>query len=266
MVHFKYQSNLDLEIFSPAFPEAFLKAQMLKKHNHNDHNIVQLISSRSSVFIHKALLQNVSPFLANILCSSATSDECVILLPPSSPSSLRSLVKLLYTGCVSGLSKGNSQHLLELSKLLNLNISSEEVEYDDGDNASGDIPIEQENDSDKDQLKIKTKISNKNESVALSFPKSRSNRIISTDIQEEMTGFHGRVQKEYNSHPVGKYMGPYDQNKNLSLKIQLPESNLNFKSYTEFHHEGEKCYDLRLSYYENKPSFCSGSCDECHAT
>ena len=63
----------------------------------------------------------------------------------------------------------------------------------------------------------------------VSATKSRSNRIISTDIQEEMTGFHGRVQKEYNSHPVGKYMGPYDQNKNLSLKIQLPESNLNFK-------------------------------------
>ena len=101
MVHFKYQSNL--EIFSSAFPEAFLKAQMLKKYNHNDHNIVQLVSSHSSVFIHKALLQNVSPFLANILCSSAISDECVILLPPSSPSSLRSLVKLIYTGCVSGL-------------------------------------------------------------------------------------------------------------------------------------------------------------------
>ena len=45
-----------------------------------------------------------------------------------------------------------------------------------------------------------------------------------------MSGFQARVQTEYNKHPVGMYMGPYDQNKNLELKIQLPDSNLNFKN------------------------------------
>jgi hypothetical protein len=45
-------------------------------------------------------------------------------------------------------------------------------------------------------------------------------------------------------------MGPYDQNKNLELKIQLPHSNLDFKSYTEFQHDGNKCYDLGLKSYD----------------
>ena len=246
MVPFKYKSSL--EISSLTLPEAVLDAQMFEKYTRNDHNIVQLVSSGSSVYIHKALLKNVSPFLADILCSSPVGDECVLLLPASSPLTLRSLVKLLCTGCVSGLSGRNLQNLLELAKILNLNISSEKVDFVDDDIASGDNLIEQ--DSDNNMLKIKTNIFNKHESLTLSLPKSRSNRILSTDIPQKMTGFHGRVQEEYNSHPVGKYMGPYDQNKELSLKIQLPESNLDFKNYTEFHHDGNKCFDLSLSCYE----------------
>ena len=95
MVPFKYGSSL--EISSSTFPEAFLNAQMFEKYNHNVHNVVQLVSSGSSIYIHKALFKNVSPFLADILCSSPVSDEFVLILLVSSP--LRSLVRLLYTGC-----------------------------------------------------------------------------------------------------------------------------------------------------------------------
>ena len=71
------------------------------------------------------------------------------------------------------------------------------------------------------------------------------------DIIEEMTGFKGRIQKEYNAHPVGKYMGPYDQNKNLKLKIQIPNSKIDFKKYTDFHHDTNQCFNFELKSYEN---------------
>ena len=44
-------------------------------------------------------------------------------------------------------------------------------------------------------------------------------------------------------------MGPYDQNKNLELKIQLPGSNMNFKEYTEFQHDGDECFNMHLKSY-----------------
>ena len=51
---------------------------------------------------------------------------------------------------------------------------------------------------------------------------------------------------EYNFHPVGQYMGPYDQNKKLKLSAQLPKSNLDFKTYTEFSHDSGKCYAYKI--------------------
>ena len=44
-------------------------------------------------------------------------------------------------------------------------------------------------------------------------------------------------------------MGPYGQNKNLELKIQLPGSNMNFKEYTEFQHDCDVCYNMQLKSY-----------------
>lgn len=65
-----------------------------------------------------------------------------------------------------------------------------------------------------------------------------------------LPGFHGRIQAEYNSDPVGQFAGPYDQNEKLDLKLQLPDADLNFEQYTEFQHKGSchkfrigKCYD-----------------------
>ena len=51
-----------------------------------------------------------------------------------------------------------------------------------------------------------------------------------------MTGVEGRLQKEYNSCPVGQFVGPYDQNEALPLNIQLPEADLDFNKYTQFRH------------------------------
>ena len=45
-------------------------------------------------------------------------------------------------------------------------------------------------------------------------------------------------------------MGPYDQNENLKLSIQLPKSNLDYKSYTEFSHSGDECFEFSLKSYE----------------
>ena len=66
-----------------------------------------------------------------------------------------------------------------------------------------------------------------------------------------MSGFKGRLQEEYNKHPVGKYMGPYDMNKKCKLNIRLSDSTLDFKSYTEFSHDGDDCYEYVLKRYEH---------------
>ena len=102
-------------------------------------------------------------------------------------------------------------------------------------------------------LNTKTSISDvkSGDCVNLSFPKSRIERKASKEIIiEKLSGFEGRVQQEYNQHAVGQYMGPYDQNENLKLSIQLPKSKLDFKSYTEFHHSGDKCYEFYVKSYE----------------
>ena len=84
----------------------------------------------------------------------------------------------------------------------------------------------------------------------LCFPSSRIKRQTSEKQTVEMlSGFKGRVQREYNEHSVGQYMGPYDQNENLKLNIQLPNSNLDFHSYTEFCHDGDECFEFSVKSY-----------------
>ena len=83
------------------------------------------------------------------------------------------------------------------------------------------------------------------------FPKSRIKRQTSEkQTIELLSGFNGRVQKEYNEHTVGQYMGPYDQNENLKLSIQLPGTDLNFQSYTEFCHDGDECFEFSVKSYD----------------
>lgn len=77
--------------------------------------------------------------------------------------------------------------------------------------------------------------------LVLSMPESRITReTCSTEdlaVSEHLVGFKGRIQKEYNTDPIGPYMGPFDQSKQLSLKLQLPQSELSYRRYTEFRHE-----------------------------
>jgi predicted RNA-binding Zn-ribbon protein involved in translation (DUF1610 family) len=78
---------------------------------------------------------------------------------------------------------------------------------------------------------------NTNEEFCLSFPLSRMARDISNfNVAVSLDGFDGHLQVEYNKSPVGPYQGPYDQNEALDLNIQLPDSDLDYKKYTEFRH------------------------------
>ena len=102
MVLFKNQSEF-LRSFS-TYPESLLTNLMSGDYVYdNAHNIVELVSSGDREFIHKSLLKNVSSFLADLVVSTATCDNCVIILPSSPPSTLSDFVRLLYTGQVSGV-------------------------------------------------------------------------------------------------------------------------------------------------------------------
>ena len=58
------------------------------------------------------------------------------------------------------------------------------------------------------------------------------------------------MQEEYNDHKVGQYMGPYDQNEQLNLNVQLRNTDLDFEKYTEFVHDGKECFRFSLSSYD----------------
>ena len=88
--------------------------------------------------------------------------------------------------------------------------------------------------------------------MELLFPESRINRLqAKIQIYKSFNGFLGRIQNEYNDPSAGQYMGPYDQNRNLKLNVQLPDSNLNFSKFAEFNHCGNRCYNLCLKSYKN---------------
>ena len=95
---------------------------------------------------------------------------------------------------------------------------------------------------------------NTNEEFTLSFPFSRINRDFSNlNVTVSLAGFDGHLQVEYNKSAVGPYQGPYDQNEALDLSIQLPDSDLDFKKYTEFRHSDTlacKKFCIKESYDE----------------
>ena len=85
-------------------------------------------------------------------------------------------------------------------------------------------------------LKVTTVISNECKEFHLSLPKSRIRTGEPKSDFVHLSGFMGRVQREYMTCPVGPYAGPYDQNEKLKLNIQLPLSDLDYKAYSEFIH------------------------------
>ena len=166
--------------------------------------------------------------MKHIFSSFSLSDEIVIILPASPPFTLQNLVTLMHTGYVRELTQEQSSHVINLGKYLGIEISKGDtsvVEVEDK------CEAETTNDNDN-KLKIETKIFNKHGCLALTFPRSRTQRDQSKkEIDEVLAGFSGRVQREYNEHPVGAYIGPYDLNSKLSLKMQLPDAKLTFKEY-----------------------------------
>ena len=101
-------------------------------------------------------------------------------------------------------------------------------------------------------LKLDTLIKDQEtkESYKLSFPESRHVRVFSNLINvDQLNGFHGRVQGEYNNCPVGPFVGPFDQNESLNLNLQLPKSSLTFEKYSEFvHPDMALCRKFSLSH------------------
>ena len=256
MVSFKYHTA------SSSYPEELLLN--LKSNISPDlQNITRIVSGIDSEFVHIALFRKVNVFLYDILSVSKYCESIVLVLPYSPPGTLSNLVALLYAGQVSGLSRIQAQQLLKLAEVLKISLTNECKE-----NRSTTSPINYETDKlgqensdyeDEDEinehhhpeLKIKTKKVNKFGNLVLCFPKRRINRQKEQkQTKENFICFQRRVQAEYNNHPVGMYMGPYDQNKILELKIQVPDSDLNFRNYTQFHHEGQKCFALKIKSYE----------------
>ena len=233
---------------TPSYPTALLlklKSEICVEEN----NVCQLVSGDEKAFVHCALLSNASAFLQDMFSSVCCCESNIFILPSSSPSTLDTFVTLLYTGSISDISRNQAGQVVKLARELDINITCEVI-----DSAVQPSTISDDNvENCKKELKLKSKMVNKFGSLSLSLPISRSNRqkLPSLHAQENMTGFQARVQREYNNHPVGMYMGPYDQNRNLELKIQLPDSNLHFRNFTEFHHPGGECFHLGLKSYEN---------------
>ena len=72
-------------------------------------------------------------------------------------------------------------------------------------------------------------------------------------VLEHLDGFKGRMQNEYSKDPIGPYMGPLDQSEKLPLNIQLPQSQLDFRRYTEYRHEESTAchsYGIKDSYID----------------
>ena len=261
-LHILYENKMVLFTSSPlssqAYPSSVL-SDLKSQHLSAQDNVVILSSDNQNVLVHTYVLRNVSILLFNLLeFSSVRCEPSVIILPSCSQSSLSALVQLCYTGYISGLSKSETDEVVLLANEMGMVITFENVETetagDDSDDRSviftgnnsesffpwdvdSDFESSDSNESNADnenlkkQLKLETQIRMKSkEHFKLSFPKSRLNRDLSNiPVKQNMNGFQGRIQKEYNNHPVGLYVGPYDQNEKLELCVQLPDSDLIFR-------------------------------------
>ena len=102
-------------------------------------DIVVLLSSDSqSVSVHAFLLQNVSKLLSNLLeFSSVCCEPAVLILPPSAPSTLESLVKLFYSGYISGLNQSQTDQVILLAKVMGIEVTVEtDLSEEDGEDRS----------------------------------------------------------------------------------------------------------------------------------
>ena len=99
-------------------------------------------------------------------------------------------------------------------------------------------------------LKCETNCSDSRIQFNLSFPQSR----ISKDFVQHESTLGSQLDKEkndikteYNSNPIGPYMGPYDQSDCIPLKAQLLDSTLDHQQCSQFKHDnGLKCRNFEI--------------------
>ena len=212
-------------------------------------NIDFLLSSGGkTILVHSFIIRNACPMLNVLLNSTCScSQPNVIILPQRYSTILPNFVSLLYTGS-STMPKEMVPQLKELAELLHVtNISLDDNKTIVDQSAVNEEVTDGIHENRSNVLKLSTNIAQKNQkSFKLSLPKSRIARNYSSlKHVQQLEGFHGLVQEEYNKCPVGQYAGPYDQNGKLSLKIQLEKSTLNYESYSEFvHSETMSCREF----------------------
>ena len=198
------------------------------------HSDVVLVSDDKSVAVHSVFLGNSSKIMKNLL--SSTSSKTIIL--PGFSSVLSDFVTLIYTGKVSCKTMHESKLLVMLCKHLGvgsrdtLKITTSIDEYEEF-QIMTDF-------NDSDCLKVDTEMLNEDtkEMFSLRLPISRIDRrnVNTRIVSHTFQGFRGRIQKEYNTSPVGPFEGPYDQNPEVPLSAQLSKSKLSYEKYTRFTH------------------------------
>ena len=229
-----------------------LKVQELSSYD----SAILLVSGSDSIFVHSVILKTASNLINALLSESCDCQSNLCIILPSSPSlTLNSLVNLLYTGCVSNLSEDQAKDVSILSKLIGIEMEIRMVGLSDTteiDLVDKGIDVNEPNKLRATLLNVVTNIKDKKSDfdVELCFPKSRVKRLESGNKTREFYGFKKRVQREYNEHLVGQFMGPYDQHETLNLGIQLPDTDINYQSYTEFCHDGGKCFEFCVKSYE----------------
>ena len=258
---------------SLSYPVNFLHNLSKSKLPSNvESSTVLLCSGKQNISVQSVLLRKASNFLRDILTSpcSCSSNENIIFLPRTLSPTLASLVQMLHEGFLPSVSHRVAKDVMLLSKVLGIENVTKTIVNNSSDGSDLDRSVEfvtnksdhnesdnrHESDSSDEYangyLKVVTSINHSGKSVKLHFPKSRQGREEhNNSIKQVQEGFRGRIQTEYNSHPVGQYMGPYDQNQKLKLSAQLPKSKLDFKTYSEFSHDGNQCFAYKIEGHDN---------------
>ena len=265
MVWLKSQTQVRTSALFPSSYASQLLLELKAQELSSVDSVVLLSSNTESVFVHRVLLRNASSFMHTLLQGSCSCQD-VLILPSSPPSTLFNLVTLLYRGHISNLLEEQAMQVSMLAKYIGIEITKDHdemaetaiddesisVQNSDDDNSDYSVSFEHAEER-SNKLVLETIICDKKtgNNLSLHFPESRIERGNSeVKIKEQLSGFEGRVQTEYNKHAVGQFMGPYDQNEKLNLNLQLPNTDLDFQNYTEFYHDGDQCYQFSLKSYD----------------
>ena len=232
-----------------------LFAEMHKQQQAGENVDFMIKSGDQKVLVHALVLGCSSRYLKSLLqpsCVCNCDTPSTLILPFQFSSILAHFVTMLYTGSSNIISNDDVSKLKNLSDELGFSVNS--ATETGNENNIDDHHVTQILGAAENMsacLKVKTRIDTLDPkgSFELSFPKSRHDRKFSNcKPVERFNSFQGRIQKEYNTCPVGEYVGPYDQNETLNLSVQLPQSNLDFENYSEFvHPQSVLCMKMSIS-------------------